>query len=112
MARLGDAAFARALHGTVRPVFYKGEQIGKRRYFDERLTMFILRTRGAAQYGRWIDTMISRQPEEGPAKLAEHFAQAAHEDALADDLRLQRRPRPAPALQRIDDDDDEPGGGK
>src|SRR3982750_2139522 len=41
--QLSDAAFSRAINGVTRPVFYKGELIGERRYFDERLTMFVLR---------------------------------------------------------------------
>ena len=43
--RLGDAAMDRALNGVPVPIFYKGEQVGERRHFDERLTMFLLRTR-------------------------------------------------------------------
>jgi hypothetical protein len=55
--RLEDAAFSRALNGVARPVFYKGELIGERRYHDERLTMFLLRYRDPARYGRWRDQM-------------------------------------------------------
>jgi len=45
---ISDAAFSRALHGVARPVFYKGQQVGERRYFDERLTIFLLRCRDPA----------------------------------------------------------------
>lgn len=45
VVRLGDAALDRALNGVPVPIFYKGEQVGERRHFDERLTMFLLRTR-------------------------------------------------------------------
>lgn len=43
--RLNDAAMDRAMNGVPVPIFYKGEQVGERRHFDERLTMFLLRTR-------------------------------------------------------------------
>lgn len=33
--RLSDAAFSRALNGVVQSLFYKGEQVGERRRFDE-----------------------------------------------------------------------------
>ena len=92
VARLSDAAIGRALNGTTRPVFFKGEQIGERRYFDERLTMFILRYRDPARYGKWLDLMSIDQPGDGPTFIAEHFARRAHEDALAWELRLPRRP--------------------
>ena len=55
VARLADAALSRALNGVARPVFYKGEQVGERRYYDERLTMFILRLRDGRNYGKWRD---------------------------------------------------------
>lgn len=49
---LAETAFARAIEGQVTPVFYKGEQIGERRRYDNRLLMFMLRTRDPAHYGR------------------------------------------------------------
>ena len=59
---LTDAAFSRALNGVARPVFYKGEQVGERRYYDERLTMFLLRYRDPMRYGAWLDRTIARRP--------------------------------------------------
>ena len=32
-----------------------GEQVGEWRHHDERLTMFLLRTRRPERYGRWIE---------------------------------------------------------
>lgn len=58
--RLSDAAFARALHGVSRPVFFQGEQIGERRHYDERLTTFLLRYRDPDRYGKWNDRMMYR----------------------------------------------------
>ena len=66
--RLSDAAFSRAINGVTRPVFYKGELIGERTYFDERLTMFMLRYRDPARYGRWRDQMRVDVPPDGAAQ--------------------------------------------
>lgn len=52
---LHQAALERALHGVEVPVFYKGERVGTRRHYDERLTCFLLAARnhmGAQQLGR------------------------------------------------------------
>lgn len=57
--RLSDAAFSRALNGVARPVFFQGEQIGERRYFDESLTRFLLRYRDPNRYGKWLDQVIT-----------------------------------------------------
>jgi len=65
--RLTDAAFSRALNGVARPVFFQGEQIGERRYFDERLTMFLLRYRDPVRYGAWLDRTEARRHPDGAA---------------------------------------------
>lgn len=79
--QLADAALSRAVHGTVRPIFYQGEQVGERRYFDERLTQFILRLRDPVRFGKWRETIETTQHFDGPAliyhrlfNLAEHAA--------------------------------------
>lgn len=41
---LAHAALERALNGVERPVFYKGEQVGSYRRFDESLTVALLRS--------------------------------------------------------------------
>ena len=56
--RLEQDALSRSRHGVARPVFYKGEQVGEWRHYDERLTMFILRSRRPERYGKWIDRML------------------------------------------------------
>lgn len=38
-----DAAFARVLQGEVRPIFYRGRQVGERVRHDERLTLELLK---------------------------------------------------------------------
>ena len=64
--RLGHAALSRAVNGTALPVFYKGKQIGERRFYDERLTLFLLRTRDPVNYGKWRDGQTFDQHDGGP----------------------------------------------
>ena len=71
VGRLADAAMSRALHGVARPVFYKGELVGERRYYDERLTMFMLRLRDPVRYGKWRERGEFSQAEDAPALRAE-----------------------------------------
>jgi len=71
-----DAALDYALHlveedviirsrkGVARPIFHKGEQVGEWRHFDERLTMFLLRSRRPERYGKWIDRMLLPEDED------------------------------------------------
>jgi len=62
-AEVEEAAMERSKNGIARPVFYKGEQVGEWRHYDERLAMFLLRTRRAARYGKWIDRAFAPDPE-------------------------------------------------
>jgi len=64
------AALERSIHGVAVPVFHKGEQVGERRVFNERLTMFMLAHRKPDKYGHGLkggtkhpDT-IAREAEE------------------------------------------------
>jgi hypothetical protein len=57
--RVEEDAFTRSRHGVARPIFHKGEQVGEWRHYDERLTMFLLRSRRPARYGKWIDRMLA-----------------------------------------------------
>jgi hypothetical protein len=67
MPRMTDAAISRAIYGVPVPHFYKGEQVGEHRRYDERLTMWLLRYRDPVRYGKWLDrAKFSRHPE-GPA---------------------------------------------
>lgn len=52
VSELGDAAFSRALKGISEPVWYKGEQIGERVRYDNKLLMFLLRAHDPATYAR------------------------------------------------------------
>lgn len=48
--RLSEAAYSRALYGVARPIFYKGEQVGEHRVFNEGFTRFLLRHLDSARY--------------------------------------------------------------
>ena len=98
--RLADAAFSRAIHGVAQPVFYQGEQIGERRRYDERLTMFLLRYRDPVRYGAWLDQCrAERAPDAAAIELAK-MTGAVEADAYARDAgdpppRWQHRYQPA-----------------
>src|SRR5690606_20298426 len=53
--RLSDAVLSRAIHGVPVAQFYRGEQIGEKRYYNDRLAMFLLRYRDPLRYGKWLD---------------------------------------------------------
>ena len=94
---LTDAAFSRALHGVARPVYFQGEQVGERRYYDERLTMFLLRYRDPARYGAWLDRTIAQRPRDHEAQLLGQLLDRLAEEAWADDLCQPRPDKPYPA---------------
>ncbi|MCW4462190.1 hypothetical protein OK349_10775 [Sphingomonas sp. BT-65] len=98
--RLSDAAFARALNGVSRPVFFQGEQVGERRYYDERLTMFLLRYRDPVRYGAWLDDMIAERHPDGAALALARWTDRVGDDAWADALGGPRSPQAAPLLRR------------
>jgi hypothetical protein len=54
-AELEEAAMQRSKKGVARPIFYKGEQVGEWRHYDERLTMFLLRFRRRHRFGAGMD---------------------------------------------------------
>jgi len=62
--RIDHSALGRSIRGVVRPIFYKGEQVGEYRHFDERLTMFMLRHRKPERYGKWIEREPPPPPED------------------------------------------------
>ena len=59
-----EDAFTRSRRGVARPIFHKGEQVGEWRHYDERLTMFLLRSRRPQRYGKWIDRMLAPERDE------------------------------------------------
>ncbi|MEG3088066.1 hypothetical protein [Sphingomonas sp. PB4P5] len=66
--RIADNAFSRALHGVSWPIFYHGEQIGERIRHDERLVMFLLRTRDPLRYAPPSGVQLTVDPCELPAR--------------------------------------------
>ncbi|MBO9623658.1 MAG: hypothetical protein J7500_13200 [Sphingomonas sp.] len=49
--RLADVALERAMEGVTVPVFHKGEQCGERRWYNDRLLMFLLKHHLPGKYG-------------------------------------------------------------
>lgn len=88
--RLADAALSRAIHGVARPIVYQGQIIGERRYYDERLTQFLLRTRARDLYGRAVEKAECPPgtPEDDALPLSLASVILAQGDA--------RKPRPEP----------------
>lgn len=85
-ARLADRAMARSVNGVAVPIFYKGEQVGERRVFNERLTQFLLRAHMPEKYGAWRDGLVqTREHPDGLAVLFKQAVRAVAEDALADE---------------------------
>ena len=82
--RLSDVAFSRAINGVARPVFFQGEMVGERRYFDERLTMFLLRYRDPMRYGKWRDETRVDVPPDGIAQYLWESIDRVEQDAWAD----------------------------
>ncbi|MES2443614.1 MAG: hypothetical protein V4574_12355 [Pseudomonadota bacterium] len=81
ISRLSDSAFSRAINGVSRPVFFQGQQIGERRHFDERLTMFLLRYRDPLHYAKTLDEMIYKGSHVGAAYRLFRRRQQAEDDA-------------------------------
>jgi hypothetical protein len=81
--QLADAALSRALHGTVRPIFFQGEQVGERRYFDERLTQFILRVRDPVRFGKWRENCTWAEHFDGRALIHARMQMLAEDAAFA-----------------------------
>lgn len=96
VSRLADAALGRAINGVATPVFYKGEQIGERRSYDEKLTMFLLRYRRPDRYGHWLnDQQATLAHPDAPARLLHRALANIAEDAQADAAGLPAPERPA-----------------
>jgi hypothetical protein len=48
--RLADIAYERAVYGVPVPVFHKGEQVGEKRWYNDRLLMWVMRHADRARY--------------------------------------------------------------
>jgi hypothetical protein len=110
--RLDDAAMSRAINGVPVPIFHNGVEVGERRHYDERLTMFLLRYRDPVRYGRWLDRCESRQHEDGPvAILSFRIGRMLRAAWRAFDAALRGAPQPQPEPEPVDEwrDDHEEG---
>ena len=76
--RLEQAALSRALNGVPRPIFYKGEQVGEWREYDERLTLFLLNNRRRARFGKWMRQL----PDDAPLQSDEDTELDGHLDRI------------------------------
>jgi hypothetical protein len=96
LRRLADATLSRAINGVRRPVFYQGEQIGERVYYDERLAMFLLRTRDAMHHGAWRDRREPRREPDAEAVTLARWIDNLREDAAAQEAgqQVEREPEP------------------
>ena len=105
-AELEEAAAERAKNGVARPVFYKGEQVGEWRHFDERLTMFLLRFRRRHRFGIGMDAPIrppSRIPGDDPDEKIP-FDPEAELGGCLDGLEFAPEPPPEEEEGRWDSD--------
>ena len=100
---LDAAVYSRAINGTARPIFYKGVQVGERRYYNDRLAMFLLRYRAPVRYGAWRDQVISQRAPDGAALSLDQAVGHMMEDGTADDLGIPRPLRAPLALDRAID---------
>lgn len=103
VARLSDAALARAIHGVAVPVFHDGEQVGERRHYDERLTMFLLRYRDPARYGKWLDRVDEHQRQDAPVWILTYrIVRMLRAAWRAFDAAFEGREPPAPEIETVD----------
>jgi hypothetical protein len=94
IGRLADAALGRAIHGVPQPIFHNGEQVGERRKYDEKLTMFLLRYRRPDRYGAWLDGQKAGLAHpDAPARMLHHAIANIAEDAQADAAGVERPDR-------------------
>jgi hypothetical protein len=96
--RLRDCAVSRAINGVARPIFFQGKQVGERRYYDERLTQFLLRTRDPANFARPKGRTDNLNHEDVAPRLY-HFCrleavQAESEEMVKIDLEQHQAERP------------------
>lgn len=70
--RLTDIAIDRAIEGVPVPVFHKGEQVGEKRWYNDRLLMFLLKHHLPGKYGTGPLHPGTRHPETIAREAAEN----------------------------------------
>ena len=83
--RLVDIAIDRATDGVAVPVFYKGDQVGERRWYNDRLLMFLLKHHMPSKYGADL-----RGGTKHPDTLAREYEEEMEEKDAQNEL-IQRR---------------------
>lgn len=78
IARIEDVAMDRALNGVEEPVYHRGELVGTRRVYNDRLLMFLLRNRAADRFGVGVDSGV-RQGRGSDAVPAKELARLKRE---------------------------------
>jgi len=81
MEQIEDSAILRAVEGVARPVFHNGEQVGERRHFNERLTMFLLQHGLPDRYGE-------PATDGGPVRRGTNHRPLPHYEPIADDAEI------------------------
>ncbi|MBX3561664.1 MAG: hypothetical protein KF780_07595 [Sphingomonas sp.] len=102
--RISDEAFNRCIHGVAVPHFYKGEQVGEHRRYNDGLAMFLMRYRDPGRYGRHLDRVArAGNPERIALDLRDLLAWV-RSDALNEEAG-----RPRLTFDNIPDPDDDDG---
>lgn len=108
--RLADIAYERAVYGVPVPVFHKGEQVGEKRWYNDRLLMWVMRHADRERYddapkGNRVPPHIRKAlREEWERERAEAWNQ--QEDSLDEVLdQMHRRLRAAGDLRHLYPDD-------
>jgi hypothetical protein len=105
VAVLAEAAFDRALHGISEPVWYKGEQIGERVRYDNRLLMFLLRSHDPATYAPPPRPSGAARPAAGASRGAPGHAAAKIPPVLVPTLSTsEAKPAEEPGEEDMDDE--------
>lgn len=99
--RLEESAHRRAREGVARPIFRGGEQVGEYRHYDERLTMFLLRSYRPERYGKPLERPLAPDALEDEDDHARDDPGIALDDGLTG-LELLANDVP-PDMERDDD---------
>jgi len=103
--RLEESAHRRAREGVARPIFHKGEQVGEYRHYDERLTMFLLRSYRPERYGKALDRLLAADDDEVEDEYARNDPGMALDGGLTG---IEFGARDVPPEVENDGDGDEP----
>lgn len=101
--KLADIAMERAMHGVPVPVFYQGEQVGERRWYNDRLLMWTLRHADPERYGGATGHRVP--PHVRAALRAEWEAERRAGEEGAEAIRDRIRAKMAAEMRAIERED-------